>query len=95
MARGAALPPALPETRAEIAAEARRAADADAALFHVQDHARDETIGWSTDPARYAGIVRAIRAAVPDPAVSVTSIHSAAVPVAGILAPVLALAEDR
>lgn len=57
--------PHLPTTPEEIAADARRVADAGAAILHI--HARDAAGRPTLDPAVYAAIVRRIKAAAPEP----------------------------
>lgn len=56
--------PNLPVTPAEISADARACADAGACLFHV--HARDQEQKPTLDLAIYKQIVAAIKQAVPD-----------------------------
>lgn len=56
--------PAIPYTPAEIAAEARRAADAGAAVVHI--HAREEDGRPSFRVERYQEIAVAVREACPD-----------------------------
>ena len=90
--RGRAECPAVPYTAAEIAAEARRCADAGAALFHV--HARADDGGWTADLEPYAEVVVALRAAVPQGLVSITSLRPAGIPIDAILALLDALAAD-
>lgn len=92
-ARSRAEQPAVPETPAEVAAEARRCADAGATIFHV--HARDAAGGWSADPVWYADTHRRVRAAVPNAILSVTSIRPAEVPVETVLGLLASLAADR
>lgn len=82
--------PAVPCTAAELAAEARRCFDEGAAVFHV--HARDEGGGWTADASRYAAVVTALRTAVPDALVSVTSLRPHGTPAATILGLLHALA---
>jgi 3-keto-5-aminohexanoate cleavage enzyme len=84
--------PAVPHTAAELATEARRCAAAGATLVHV--HARDEDGGWTADLARYAAAVRAIREAVPNVLISLTSLRPEGVPVEAILDLLDALAAD-
>lgn len=84
--------PAVPYAADEIAAEARRCADAGATVFHV--HARGDDGGWTADPARYAAVVRAVREAVPGGLVSITSLRPGDIPVDAILAMVDTLAAD-
>jgi 3-keto-5-aminohexanoate cleavage enzyme len=75
--------PAVPYTAKEIAAEARRCADAGATVFHV--HARAADGGWTAAPARYAEVVAALRNAVPAGLVSITSLRPEDVPVEVLL----------
>ena len=81
--RGRAEHPGVPYTAAQLAAEARRCVEAGATVVHV--HARDDDGGWTADPARYAQVVRAVRKAVPDVLISITSIRPAGVPVDTLL----------
>src|SRR5215213_7680305 len=83
---------AVPYTAAELAAEARRCADEGATVFHV--HARADDGGWTVDPARYAGVLRELRAAVPHGLVSITSIRPHGVRVEEILKLLATLAGD-
>lgn len=84
--------PAVPYTAAELAAEARRCADAGATLFHV--HARDDAGGWTAEPPRYAEVVRALRDAVPDGLVSITSLRPESAAVETVLDLLAAVAGD-
>jgi uncharacterized protein (DUF849 family) len=84
--------PAVPYTAAEIAAEARRCADAGATVFHV--HARAADDGWTADPARYAEVVSALRQAAPEGLVSITSLRPEGVAVDAVLDLLAALATD-
>jgi len=83
---------AVPYTAGEIAAEARRCADEGATVFHV--HARADDGGWTVDPARYAGVLRELRAAVPHGLVSITSIRPHGVRVEEMLKLLATLAGD-
>jgi 3-keto-5-aminohexanoate cleavage enzyme len=74
---------AVPYTAGELAAEARRCADEGATVFHV--HARADNGGWTADPARYAGVLRELRATVPHGLVSITSLRPEGVRVEEIL----------
>ena len=82
----------VPYTVDELAAEARRCADAGASVFHI--HARTDDGGWTADPARYADVMRGLRDAVPDGLVSITSIRPDHVGVEEILDLLAALAAD-
>lgn len=82
---------AVPITPGELAAEARRcAAGASVAHFHAQ---RDDG-GWLADPILYAEAIRQIRAAAPGLLISITSLRSAGVSVATIVALLATLAAD-
>lgn len=70
--------PAVPLTAAEIAAEARRCADAGASVIHV--HARRRDGGWTASRAAYQRVIRAVRDAVPDVLISITSLRPQGVP---------------
>src|SRR5215213_2549477 len=83
---------AVPYTAAELAAEARRCADEGATVFHI--HARADDGGWTADPARYAGVLQELRAAVPHGLVSITSIRPEGVRVEEILKLLATLAGD-
>jgi len=74
--------PGVPLAADELAAEARRCAEAGASVVHV--HARSRTGGWTASPVAYARIVRAIRAAAPEVLISITSLRPQGVPVARI-----------
>jgi uncharacterized protein (DUF849 family) len=65
--------PGVPLTAAELAAEARRCADAGASVVHV--HARGRAGGWTASPAAYQREIRAIRAAAPGVLISITSLR--------------------
>lgn len=91
-ARSRAEQPAVPETPAAVAAEARRCADAGATVIHV--HARGEAGGWSADPVGYADALRRVRAAVPAALVGITSIRPAGVPIETVLDLLASLATD-
>lgn len=56
--------PAIPYTAAELAAEARRSADAGAAIIHL--HVRYDDGRPTQDKARFAECIEAVRAACPD-----------------------------
>jgi 3-keto-5-aminohexanoate cleavage enzyme len=75
--------PAIPYTAHDIAAEARRCAEAGATVFHV--HARAEDGGWTADPALYVEVVGGLREAVPEGLISITSLRPEGVPVEAIL----------
>ena len=83
---------AVPVTPEEVAAEARRCAEAGAAVVHI--HAQDAEGGWSADRDWYAAAICAIRAAAPDLLISVTSIRPEGVPVTTINDLLVALAAD-
>ena len=83
---------AVPITADELAAEARRCADAGATVFHI--HARADDGGWTADPARYAEVMRGLRVAVPRGLVSITSIRPEWVGGKEILELLVALAAD-
>ena len=83
---------AVPYTAGELATEARRSADEGATVFHV--HARADDGGWTIDPARYAWVLRELRAAVPHGLVSITSIRPEGVRVEEILKLLATLAGD-
>jgi 3-keto-5-aminohexanoate cleavage enzyme len=83
---------AVPYTAGELAAEARRCADEGATVCHV--HARADVGGWTADPARYAGVLRDLREAVPHGLISITSIRPEGVPVDEILKLLVTLAGD-
>ena len=83
---------AVPYTAGELAAEARRCADEGATVCHV--HARADDGGWTADPARYAGVLRDLREAVPHGLVSITSIRPEGVRVDEILKLLATLAGD-
>ena len=83
---------AVPYTASELAAEARRCADAGATVFHI--HARADDGGWTVDPARYAEVLRNLRETVPHGLVSVTSIRPEGVRVEEILRLLATLAGD-
>jgi uncharacterized protein (DUF849 family) len=83
---------AVPYTAGDLAAEARRCADEGATVFHV--HARADNGGWTVDPARYAGVLRALREAVPHGLVSITSLRPEGVHVEAILNLLATLAGD-
>jgi uncharacterized protein (DUF849 family) len=63
----------VPLTAAELAAEARRCADAGASVVHV--HARGRDGGWTASPAAYQRVIRAIRAGAPGVLISITSLR--------------------
>lgn len=90
--RDRAQQPAVPYSAGELAAEARRCADAGATLFHV--HARGADGGWTADPARYAEVIVALRAVVPDGLVSIASLRPEGVPVETLLELLSSLAAD-
>jgi 3-keto-5-aminohexanoate cleavage enzyme len=83
---------AVPYTAGELAAEARRCADEGATVCHV--HARADDGGWTADPARYAGVLRDLREAVPHGLISITSIRPEGVPVDEILKLLVTLVGD-
>ena len=83
---------AVPFTPGELASEARRCADEGATIFHV--HARADDGGWTANPPRYAEVVRALRTAVPNGLVSITSIRPEAASVDETLDLLAALAGD-
>ncbi|MBW3631719.1 MAG: 3-keto-5-aminohexanoate cleavage protein [Chloroflexi bacterium] len=83
---------AVPFTADELAAEARRCADAGATVFHI--HARADDGGWTADPARYAEVMRGLRDAIPHGLVSITSIRPERVGVDEILELLAALAAE-
>jgi len=88
--------PGIPYSPAEIAAEARRSAEAGAAVVHL--HARTDDGAWTADPGRYAETIAAVRAAAPGISISITSLRPAGVPVEEIvdlLAALAASAETR
>lgn len=74
--------PRVPQTPAEVAAEARRCADAGASVVHI--HAR-RAGGWSADRRWYAEAHRRIRDLVPGMLISVTSIRPEGVVVSIVL----------
>jgi len=84
--------PAVPLAPEEVAAEARRSAEAGAAVVHF--HARTVDGGWSADPTWYGAAIRLIRVAAPDVLVSITSLRPAGVPVAAYLDLLSGLAAD-
>jgi 3-keto-5-aminohexanoate cleavage enzyme len=84
--------PAVPYTAKELAAEARRCADAGATVFHV--HARGHDGGWTADAARYAEVVRELRQAVPEGLISITSLRPEGAPVEVLLEQLEALSAD-
>jgi len=63
--------PAVPYTVAELAAAAKGAADAGAAIIHL--HARRDDGTPTQDAARFAGIIRAIRELAPDVIIQVST----------------------
>lgn len=65
--------PGVPLTAQELAAEARRCADAGASVVHV--HARGRAGGWTASPMAYRRVIVAIRAAAPDVLISITSLR--------------------
>jgi len=69
--------PGVPCTPAEVAAEARGAAEAGASIVHIHARSGDE---WSASPAWYADAIARIRAEEPMPLVSLTSLRPAGVP---------------
>jgi uncharacterized protein (DUF849 family) len=83
---------AVPYTAGELAAEARRCADEGATVFHV--HARADNGGWTADPARYAGVVRDLREALPHGLISITSLRPEGIRVEEILRLLATLAGD-
>lgn len=84
--------PVVPYSAAELAAEARRCVEAGATIFHL--HARGDDGSWTADQARYAVAIRALRDAVPEGLVSITSIRPEGASVDAILALLDALAVD-
>jgi len=84
--------PGVPYSPAEVAVEARRCAEAGAAIVHV--HARTPDGGWSADAGWYAAAHRLIREQAPGLLVGVTSIRPAGVPVSAILELLADLAAD-
>ncbi len=84
--------PMVPYTPVEVAVEARRSAEAGAAVVHL--HARDPDGGWSATPARYAETLHRVRDAAPQVLVSITSLRPADVPVKVVLDLLDALAAD-
>lgn len=78
--------PGVPLTAEELAAEARRCADAGAGIVHV--HARDHDSAWTASRTEYERVIRAVRAAAPEVLISITSLrpHDVAVePVRALL----------
>jgi 3-keto-5-aminohexanoate cleavage enzyme len=63
--------PHVPLTPQEVAADVRRCADAGASIVHI--HPRDEQGQPSQDPGRAAEFIRAVRAAVPEIVVCITT----------------------
>jgi len=90
--RGRREHPGVPYTPTDVADDARRCADAGAAVVHI--HAQDADGTWSADPAWYAEAHRRIRAATPDLLISITSIRPADRPVSAVLDLLDALAAD-
>ena len=84
--------PGVPYSPAEILAEARRCADAGAAIFHL--HARTADGAWSADAGWYAEAHRLLRAAVADALVSITSLRPAGVSVKAVVDLLAELATD-
>ncbi len=76
--------PGVPLTAEEIAAEARRCADAGASVVHV--HARGGDGAWTADPEAYRRVIHAIRAAAPQVLVSITSLRTHGVEAAAVRA---------
>src|SRR5262245_52572986 len=74
--------PGVPGTPEEVAAEARRCAEAGASVVHI--HARSGDV-WSASPAWYAATINLIRAQEPVPLISLTSIRPGGVPVNPVL----------
>lgn len=83
---------AVPLTPEEVANEARRCAEAGAAVVHF--HAQDAEGNWRADAGWYAAAIRAIRAAAPGLLVSLTSLRPEGVPVATVVELLAALAAD-
>jgi 3-keto-5-aminohexanoate cleavage enzyme len=65
--------PGVPFTGSELAAEARRCADAGASVVHV--HARGLDGSWTADPDAYQRLIHAIRAGAPGVLISITSLR--------------------
>ncbi len=76
--------PAVPLAPTEVAAEARRCADAGASVVHF--HAQEADGGWLADVSWYAEAIGRVRDAAPGLLISVTSIRPASVGVATITA---------
>ena len=70
--------PGVPLTAGELAAEARRCADAGASVVHV--HARGRDGGWTASVAGNQRVIQAVRAAVPDVLISITSLRPEGAP---------------
>jgi 3-keto-5-aminohexanoate cleavage enzyme len=70
--------PGVPFSAEELAAEARRCADAGASVVHV--HARGRKGEWTASQAAYTRIIQAIREAVPEVLISITSLRPESVP---------------
>lgn len=88
--------PAVPITPDEVAAEARRCAEAGASVVHI--HAQNADGDWRADGDWYAAAIRAIRAAAPGLLISLTSLRPEGVPVETIndfLAALAAVPETR
>jgi uncharacterized protein (DUF849 family) len=66
-----AVTPHVPLTPGEVAADVRRCADAGASIVHI--HPRDADGNPSQDPDVAAAFIRAVRAAVPDIVVGITT----------------------
>ncbi len=84
--------PAVPITPAEVAAEARRCAEAGASVVHI--HAQEADGTWRADGDWYAAAIRAIRTAAPGLLISLTSLRPEGVSVATINDLLAALAAD-
>lgn len=75
--------PSVPLAARELAEETRRCADTGASVVHV--HARGRHGGWTASPTEYERVIHAIRNAVPDVLISITSLRPQGVPAGRVL----------